>query len=128
MKKLILIPLLLVTCFCFAQDAKQIIGKPVKIDNILVAQNDFSDEMKWEEAKTACTKLGKGWRLPTIEELNILYTKRKFIGRLKNDNYWSSSSSVNYYDIVWVLNFCFGDQETKYADISTNYVRAVKSL
>ena len=41
MKKILLLPLLLVSCFCFSQDAKEIIGKPIKIGNLLVAENDF---------------------------------------------------------------------------------------
>ena len=80
MKKLLLLPLLIVTCFCLAQDAKEIIGKPIKIGNLLVAQNDFPKIMKWDVANAACAKLGKGWRLPTKEELNILNQKRDAIG------------------------------------------------
>ena len=32
---------MLISIFCFAQDAKEIIGKPVTIGNLVVAQNDF---------------------------------------------------------------------------------------
>ncbi len=45
MKNLLFLTLLLITNFCFAQDAKEIIGQPVKIANILVAQNDLPKEM-----------------------------------------------------------------------------------
>ena len=46
MKKILLFPLLLVTCFCLAQDAKEIIGKPITIGNLVVAQNDFPKLIK----------------------------------------------------------------------------------
>lgn len=77
MKKLLLLPLLIVCCFCFAQDAKEIIGKPVKIGNLLVAENDFPDAMNWDDAKKACRALGKGWRLPSMSELDVLYKKKR---------------------------------------------------
>ena len=51
MKKLLILPLLMIASFCFAQDAKEIIGKPVKIGNILVAENDFPEYMNFENAK-----------------------------------------------------------------------------
>ncbi len=60
MKKLLLLPLLMITCFSFAQDAKEIIGKPVKVGNLLVAENDFPKAMYWEDAKKACEALGQG--------------------------------------------------------------------
>jgi hypothetical protein len=93
MKKLLLIPVLLVSIFCFAQDAKKIIGKPIKIDNLLVAQKDFPDEMEWDEAKKSCQALGSGWRLPTKTELRILYKNRYKIGGFRNTFYWSSSET-----------------------------------
>ena len=71
MKKLLFLPLVLITCLCFAQDAKEIIGEPIKIGNLLVAEYDFPNEMNWEDAKKACRTLGKGWRLPSKTELNI---------------------------------------------------------
>ena len=73
MKKLLFLTLLLIASFSFAQNAKQIIGKPVKIGNIYVAENAFPDEMNWADAKKACASLGKGWRLPTKKELDVLY-------------------------------------------------------
>ena len=76
MKKLLLLPLLIITSFCFGQDSASIIGKPKKVGNLFVAQNDFKRKMNWEDSKAACDKLGKGWRLPNKDELNILYQKQ----------------------------------------------------
>ena len=125
MKKLLLLPLLLITCFCLAQDAKEIIGKPLKIGNMLVAENDFSEYLYWEDAKTACRALGKRWRLPTKTELNILYKNRKKIGGFANDTYWSSSVISNgnagrqSFDDGWQSN---AGKDGEYS------VRAVRSL
>ena len=53
MKKLLLLPLLMITSFCFAQytEAEKIIDKSVKIGNLIIAQNDFPDAMNWDDAK-----------------------------------------------------------------------------
>ena len=125
MKKLLLLPLVFISCLCFAQDAKEIIGKPIKIGNLLVAENDFPDAMNWDDAKLACAKLGNGWSLPTKNELNRLYQKRDKIGGFARYNYWSFTE----YDVKykWAQSFVSGIQVylNKYESF---YVRAVKSL
>ena len=40
--------LLFISSISFAQDAKEIIGKPVKIGNLLVAENDFPEAMNYQ--------------------------------------------------------------------------------
>jgi hypothetical protein len=102
MKKLLFLPLLLITCFCLSQDAKEIIGKPVKIGNLLVAQNDFTKAMNWWDANDACAKLGKGWRLPTKDELNVMYKNKEKIGNFANNWYWS---------FTWIGKNEFGNEE-----------------
>jgi len=68
----------------------KIIGKSVRIGNLVVTEFDFPKTMYWDFGKAACAKLGKGWRLPTINELSLLYKYKKEIGGFKNYNYWSS--------------------------------------
>lgn len=73
MKKLLFFPFLFVACFCFGQAANAVIGTPIKVGNLLVAQYDFPKEMGSIEAQKMCKKLGNGWRLPSIAELKFLY-------------------------------------------------------
>jgi hypothetical protein len=125
MKKLLLLPLLLVTYFCLSQDAKAIIGKPITIGNLLVAQNDFPKQMKWQDAKKACENLGRGWRLPTKDELHILYQNYVKIGVYSNNFYWSSTEFV--FESAWVQYFGNGGQ--LYINKSeTSYVRAIRAF
>ncbi len=126
MKNLLFLTLLLITNFCFAQDAKEIIGQPVKIANILVAQNDLPKEMGWTDAKKACLALGKGWRLPTKKELDLLYANRFEIGGFVRYYYWSSTGT-NSKD-AWKQSFNNGVQITTTSTENTCLVRAVKSL
>ncbi len=125
MKKLLLLPLLLITCFCLAQDAKEIIGKPFKIGNLLVAQNDFPKIMNWDDANAACAKLGNGWRLPTKSELPTLYKNRETIGSFVGYSYWSSTEGNDV--MAWKLEFSNGFLGGRYKSIRYS-VRAVRNF
>lgn len=133
MKKINLIlraSIVITILFCSCQglteeESKKIIGEPIKIGNLLVAQNNFEQMMDWENAKEACNSLGEGWRLPSKDEIHILYENRDSIGGFDNDNdyYWTSTQ---YSDgIAWV----FSDGATNfYAGSNPGYVRAVKDF
>ncbi len=59
MKKLLIIPMLFACYMCIGQtDSASIIGKPVIVGNLVIAQNDFPKQMLWEDAKKACEALG----------------------------------------------------------------------
>ncbi len=47
----------------------------IKIGNLEVMTEDLG-RMTWDDAKEACANLGDGWRLPTKDELNILYENK----------------------------------------------------
>jgi hypothetical protein len=63
---------------------------PVALGKLDVLGQDLG-KMEWEDAKKACADLGDGWRLPTKEELNILYENKEKIGSINNGYYWSST-------------------------------------
>ena len=51
----------------------------IKIGELAIMTEDLG-LMNWEDAKKACADLGDGWRLPTKDELNILYENKAKIG------------------------------------------------
>ena len=132
MKKLLILPLLMIASFCFAQDAEEIIGKPIKIGNILVAENDISEDLNLEDAKKACQALGKGWRLPTYAEMNIIFKNRDKIGGFEENMYWTSS--VLNSNLGVSFKFWYSSKNSKLGHKGSSqksfllYVRAVKSL
>ena len=81
--------------------------------------------MSWHKAIVACKNLGPGWRLPTKDELNMLYKNKEEIGGFANNFYWSSTELVNY--SAWVQNFYLGDQ-LNFIKNYTFYVRAVRAF
>ena len=132
MKKLLILPLLMIASFCLAQDAEEIIGKPFKIGNILVAENDIPEDLNLEDAKKACQALGKGWRLPTYAEMNIIFKNRDKIGGFEENMYWTSS--VLNSNLGVSFKFWYSSKNSKLGHKGSSqksfllYVRAVKSL
>jgi len=102
-----------------------VIGNPIKIGNIEVAQYDFSNRMKWGDAINICSKLGNGWRLPTKEELDLLFKNKHLIGNFKDPYlaYWSSSEVDN--NIAWyeVMKDGFSRSTEKFYESGVRAVR-----
>ena len=105
---------------------EQIIGTPIKIGNLEVAQNDFPKGMAWIEAKNACANLGSGWRLPTKNELNLMYLNKDKIGGFAINFYWSSTESGS--SNAWWQNFFSGSQNVSNKDGYNRNVRAVRAF
>lgn len=105
----------------------EIIGSPIKLGYLLVAQNDIDFQMRWDHAIDVCLELGSYWRLPNKEELNVLHQNKNKIGRFSEGNYWSSTSrmvSDNKY--AWLQGFnAFGRQDEVGIDARAN-IRCVK--
>jgi nucleoside diphosphate kinase len=73
-------------------------GIIIKLDEsgehgLLVAESDVNNGAgtSWEDANALCTKAG--WRLPTIQELNLIYSRGININQ--DALYWSSNSIGN---------------------------------
>ena len=88
--------------------SSSIIGKPIRIGSVEVAQNDFPNFLNWGDAITACAALGNGWRLPTTNELDQLYENYLAGGHYKC-MYWSNLSAD--VEFGWMFNFC-SDKQT----------------
>ena len=99
----------------------------IKIDNLEVTED--LGKMQWDKAKKAIESLGDGWRLPTKDELNVLYENREKLGRVPNAFYWGSTEhSTNY---VWGKNFHKNENWEIYLNKAGNYyyyVRAVRDF
>ena len=74
------------------------------IGNLEVADIVFPEKMYWKEAKKACNSLGEGWRLPTKDELNILFENKAIIGGFTENYYWSSTETKGVYS-AWIQLF-----------------------
>ena len=125
MKKLLIIPMLFICSMVIGQ-SKKIIGKPIRLQKFEVAQHDFSKSMNWDDAKAACAELGAGWRLPTKDELNLLYQNKDKIGGFKDSDYFSSTDVSE--GSVWKQYFGNYGMQGYYLKENSCRVRAVRSL
>ena len=110
------------------KDGKRIHQYPlstIKIGNLEVMTENLG-EMDWDAAMSACADLGGGWRLPTKEELNVLYENKDEIGGFANDYYWSSTEDESY--TAWIQGFGDGDTSYGLKDYINYYVRAVRAF
>lgn len=123
MKKLLILPLLILHFYSFGQS--RIIGIPTKISGMEVAQFDFPSSMTRSKAIIACRELGFGWELPTKIQLDSLYKNKIIIGGFNNDIYWSSSLNDN--GKGWSQNFSNGNKGLSDDEV-LGYVRAVKEI
>ena len=104
-----------------------IIGTPIKVGKFIVAQHEFPVKYIWKNAKGICATLGPGWRLPTKEELYILYQNKNKIGNFSKYGYWSSSTG-NQEGVAWHQDFYLGGTKPSIANKNSPWgVRAVKS-
>ena len=55
----------------------------------------FTRGVTWENAKELIANKGDGWRLPNVQELDLLYKNKDLIGGFSPSNYWSSTESNN---------------------------------
>ena len=104
----------------------QIIGNFITIGSFNFAQNDFPEKMNWHDAVKACNDLGDGWRLPTKDELFLIYYNRVKIGGFHGSKYWSSSSIDEGY--ANTLDFNSGDQSEDDKNARGCFVRAVRAF
>jgi hypothetical protein len=110
-------------------DKTQVVGTPIIIDYIEIAQNDFPKLMNWDEALEGIKILGEEWRLPTPEELELMNLNREKIGGFEALLYWSANSLGSLNGIETKVAYGFWDgatTERKYVSLRLR-VRAVKN-
>lgn len=104
----------------------------ISVVNLMVQKKDLSLS-SWSTADAIC----KGstladytdWRLPTKEELMILFNNKDLIGGSWYTRYWSSSPAEEYSDCYWFIDDFHYSGELKIAKDSYSCgVRAVRTI
>jgi len=94
-------------------------------DKLEIFKNDFPNQMTWDEALNSCKEMGNDWRLPTLNELIVLYKKRDLIGNFDQEFYWSSKKGLIFG--AWLVSFRDGNNDNISKERKCN-VRAVRSI
>jgi len=96
---------------------------------LIVSTHDLSGTADWDEAVKFCIDYRGGgfddWRLPGIDELNILYINKQPAGDFVRFSYWSSTEYAEHF--AWFQNFYNGIQDNDFKD-NTCYVRAIRNF
>lgn len=99
------------------------------IGNIHMIAKKRSPEMTWDETFDYAKKLRTGgfsdWRVPTKEELEIIYKIKDRCGIEDTDWFWSSSTYVSSASYAWSVDFDNGDVDDNFK-ACTYYVRCVR--
>jgi hypothetical protein len=88
-----------------------------------VREQDEPDLMTWPEAMDKFKDNPDGWRLPTKDELSLMYQHKDILGGFASAYYWSSSENSSNY--AWCQNFYNGDQYN-YSKTNTKRFRVVR--
>ena len=101
---------------------------PFEGKSLEVLLSDLPGTMNLKQAIEACGKLGEGWRLPTTDELEVLYKNLHLKGKgkfSKDEYYWSSSHTPDGFKVT----YSFPDDRT-YIDTEDglNKVRAIRNV
>lgn len=100
-----------------------------KSQGLMVMRKDAnSSTMNWSSANTLCNNLVyygySDWRLPTKEELAMIYSKKDEIGGFSTSYYWTSSyRNLDYY---FIISFYSGGISYSSDYCRVRAVRAVK--
>ncbi len=106
---------------------------------LIVSTYDLKKDLTWIEAKSACSELKQNgfndWRMPTKEELQLVYKNLFFKGignfyvgqydSMEWTMYWTNEESNSYAWYLWFKNGQFSMMD-KYS--KTNHTRAVRSF
>jgi formylglycine-generating enzyme required for sulfatase activity len=79
--------------------------------------------LNWYEADEYCKSLGNDWRMPTIDELRLIFESDH---DLEEKYYWASNE--NNYGYGWAISMKYGHIMYDHKRLSQFYVRPVKNL
>ena len=109
----------------------KIIGKKtIILDALEIAQFDFPSVMNFDDAAMACNDLGEGWRVPTRDELDIIFKNINIVTNIKKrKNYWSSEEHDTNKGFAYGRDFMEANSSifgTKKASFLVRAVRTIK--
>jgi hypothetical protein len=92
--------------------------------------------MSYDDAVEACSKLGDGWRLPTVQELLSIVDYTRYRPAIdverfpdtKSGAYWSSTPVAWASRAAWFVDFSYGVSSDFSRDYNYAFVRAVRSV
>jgi hypothetical protein len=84
-----------------------------------------------ENVKKELKQFGKGWVVPTNDQLKVMYANRKLIQGYSKNFYWSCSSAGSGFgggEMYWTINFKNGNYKEFFerVELAMRPVRLIK--
>jgi uncharacterized protein (TIGR02145 family) len=109
------------------KDADELV-KGIKLGSLEIYKCDIGS-FSFNDAKLECEKIGGGWRVPTKDELNILFENKESIGQFTDGFYWSSTKDESSVSFAWGQRFEDGFQNICSSTAKfKNFIRPVRSI
>ena len=107
-------------------------GTVTDTKNNLIWSKTLAEDVTHSDAEQAVAELGEGWRLPTVDELQLIVDRTKYrpaantdiFPDTKNDWYWTSSECAWNSEARWVVYFNVGFVN----DYLQNYYACVRAV
>jgi hypothetical protein len=97
---------------------------------MLISEADLGSG-DWDQAVLLCNKYSNegfdDWRLPTIEELHIIYENKNLANNFEQNWFWSSTEDTENSDYAFHLGFISGD-EMSVPKQHGKFIRAVRNF
>ena len=97
---------------------------------LIMSAEDLGDGT-WSDAIELCSNYSQDafddWRLPTIEELRLVYSNKSYADNFPQYWYWSSTEDPENSDQSYFLDFSNGNEMNLSKDF-VKYVRAIRSF
>lgn len=91
------------------------------------AQSDVQDMFTWIDAVNFARRLGNGWRLPSMEEMSVLYAHREVIGGFQQCKaYWVESP--HFLNMCWSVGFKDGYASAHRKHHAERFLRCVRGV
>ena len=127
MKQVFIFLLLFISFQSFSQNAIILTERSGFTNNEWEIQTKDLGKMTYENAKKACSELGKGWGLPTEFNVTFLYDNQKICGFVE-DFYWLDSER-NSFGMLMTFDFYDGSRDMLDKNSSeVHYVRAIRKV
>jgi hypothetical protein len=93
-----------------------------------IFETDFEQELNYNDAQKACTNLGENWRLPNLDELDMIFKASKEGDNFANTYYWTATE-YNKFNAWALLLKNYGNFNKEFYGKSNKLnVRAVKTF
>lgn len=93
-----------------------------------IYETDLMQELNYNDAQKACINLGENWRLPTLDELDIIFKVSKEGNNFVNTYYWTATE-YNKFNAWALLLKNYGNFHKEFYGKSNKLnVRAVKTF